>query len=77
MADQAVSGTQEIGQTSSRSDGVLWAIMGLAAVLLFWGLGDRTLWEDEAETALLGKNVLRLRTAGCVRRPQRRIAGGK
>ncbi len=59
MSRQAVSGTQEIGQTSSGSDGVLWAIVGLAAVLLFWGLGDRTLWQDEAETALLGKNILR------------------
>src|SRR6516162_1027891 len=59
MLEQAVSETGGIGQTSSRSDGVLWAILGLAAILLFWGLGDRSLWQDEAETALLGKNILR------------------
>jgi hypothetical protein len=59
MLGQAVSGTSEVGQASSRSDGVLWAILGLAAILLFWGLGDRSLWQDEAETALLGKNILR------------------
>jgi 4-amino-4-deoxy-L-arabinose transferase-like glycosyltransferase len=58
MLGQAVSGTGGIGQASSRSDGVLWAILGLAAILLFWGLGDRSLWQDEAETALLGKNIL-------------------
>jgi hypothetical protein len=59
MVDQGASGTGGIGQASSRSDGVLWAILGLAAILLFWGIGDRSLWQDEAETALLGKNILR------------------
>src|SRR5271154_1924162 len=39
-------------------DKVLWAITALAAVLIFWSLGDRYLWQDEAETALLGKNIL-------------------
>jgi hypothetical protein len=28
-------------------------------VLCFWGLGDRVLWQDEAETAVLAKNVLK------------------
>src|ERR1700722_19719888 len=59
MLGEPVSGTGGIGQASSRSDGVLWAILGLAAILLFWGIGDRSLWQDEAETALLGKNILR------------------
>lgn len=38
------------------------AVAGLvlvAALLIFPGLGDRYLWDDEAETALLAKNVLR------------------
>src|SRR5438445_378449 len=38
------------------------AIAGLvlvAAVLIVPGLGDRYLWDDEAETALLAKNVIR------------------
>jgi 4-amino-4-deoxy-L-arabinose transferase-like glycosyltransferase len=44
---------------TNRYDKVLWAILALASVLLFWGLGDRCLWQDEAETALLGRNILR------------------
>lgn len=39
-------------------DRVLWAITALAALLIFWSLGGRYLWQDEAETALLGKNIL-------------------
>jgi 4-amino-4-deoxy-L-arabinose transferase-like glycosyltransferase len=38
------------------------AVAGLvlvAALLIFPGLGDRYLWDDEAETALLAKNVIR------------------
>ena len=38
------------------------AVAGLtlvAALLIFPGVGDRYLWDDEAETALLAKNVLR------------------
>jgi len=31
----------------------------IAALLIFPGLSDRYLWDDEAETALLAKNVLR------------------
>ncbi len=38
---------------------VLVLILGVAAVLIFLNLGDRYLWEDEAETALLARNVLR------------------
>jgi hypothetical protein len=34
-------------------------ILAVAAVLIFANLGDRYLWEDEAETALLARNVLR------------------
>ena len=40
------------------ADRVLWAITALAALLIFWSLGGRYLWQDEAETALLGKNIL-------------------
>lgn len=40
-------------------DRVLWAIMALAALLIFWSLGSRFLWQDEAETALLGKTILK------------------
>ncbi len=40
-------------------DRVLWAIVGLAGLLLFWALDGRRLWQDEAETALLGRNILR------------------
>jgi hypothetical protein len=32
-------------------------LLALAAVLLFYNLGDRFLWSDEAETAVLAKNV--------------------
>lgn len=35
------------------------ALLGLACVLIFPNLGDRYLWDDEAETALLARNVLR------------------
>jgi 4-amino-4-deoxy-L-arabinose transferase-like glycosyltransferase len=35
------------------------AIALLAAVLLFWGLGDKYLWQDEAATAVLGERMLR------------------
>jgi hypothetical protein len=31
----------------------------LAAVLLFWGLTEKYLWQDEAGTALLGANILK------------------
>lgn len=47
------------------SGGPIWAnsaVAGLvlvAALLVVPGLGDRYLWDDEAETALLAKNVLR------------------
>jgi hypothetical protein len=40
-------------------DFVLWAILALASALLFWSLGDRCLWQDEAETALLAQSILR------------------
>lgn len=42
-------------------DCVLAAAMVVAAVLLFWGLGGRDLWQDEAETAMLAKNILRFK----------------
>jgi hypothetical protein len=31
----------------------------LAAVLLFWGLGDKYLWQDEAATAVLAERLLK------------------
>ncbi len=37
----------------------MWVILAIAAVLLFWSLGDRCLWQDEAETALLAQGILR------------------
>jgi hypothetical protein len=40
-------------------DPFLWAILVLAAGLLFCSLGDRCLWQDEAETALLAQAILR------------------
>src|SRR5581483_2460483 len=46
---------------SSRSwnDPFLWTILVLAAGLLFCSLGDRSLWQDEAETVLLAQGILR------------------
>ena len=35
------------------------AIVALAAVLLFWGLADRYLWQDEAATAILAQRMLK------------------
>jgi hypothetical protein len=40
-------------------DRYLWSILVLAAILLFSSLGSRNLWQDEAETALLAKRILR------------------
>jgi 4-amino-4-deoxy-L-arabinose transferase-like glycosyltransferase len=40
-------------------DRSLWLIALLAGLLLFWNLDGRCLWEDEAETALLGRSILR------------------
>ena len=47
------------GQGPKRIDPVLWLTMALAALLLFYGLGQRPLWQDEAETACLARNVLK------------------
>ena len=44
----------------SRSHGVLVMVIAFGAVLIFANLGNRLLWEDEAETALLAKSVLRV-----------------
>ena len=35
------------------------AILGLAALLLLWGLGNSYLWQDEAATAVLAQRTLR------------------
>ena len=40
-------------------DPILLAITILAALLLLGRLGDRVLWQDEAETGLLAKSILR------------------
>lgn len=45
--------------TEAGRDPILVAITALAAVLLLWHLGDRMLWQDEAETGLLAKSILR------------------
>jgi predicted membrane-bound mannosyltransferase len=34
-------------------------IASLAAILLFWGLSDRYLWQDEAATAVLSARLLK------------------
>src|SRR5438552_3456804 len=39
--------------------GALLGLLVLGALLIFPNLGNRYLWEDEAETALLARNVLR------------------
>lgn len=39
-------------------DYVLWLLTAVAAILLLWNLGGRCLWQDEAETALLARNIL-------------------
>ena len=46
-------------QRPSLTDPVLWLIMTLAALLLFYNLDQRPLWQDEAETACLARNVLK------------------
>ncbi len=43
----------------ARPDWVLVAILVVAAFLLFYNLGQRPFWQDEAETACLAKNVLK------------------
>src|SRR4051794_17607813 len=44
----------------SRLERLSMAIIGcLAVVLLFWGLGERYLWQDEAATAVLSDRLLR------------------
>jgi hypothetical protein len=40
-------------------DRAYWGVFLLAGLLLFCSLGRRYLWQDEAETALLGRNILR------------------
>ena len=43
----------------SLRDPVFWAALALGAILIFANLGNRPLWQDEAETANLGRNVVR------------------
>ncbi|MEL7641722.1 MAG: glycosyltransferase family 39 protein [Solidesulfovibrio sp.] len=43
----------------ARPDWALVAILCVAAWLLFYNLGQRPFWQDEAETACLAKNVLK------------------
>ena len=40
------------------ADPIFWLLSALAAALLLFNLGGRCLWEDEAETALLGRSIL-------------------
>src|SRR2546426_5834893 len=42
-----------------RTSGVVAGLLILAAALILPNLDDRYLWDDEAETALLAKNILR------------------
>lgn len=53
-ADPAASGRRH-----RKFDPAAWLILVLAAFLIFYGLGHRPLWQDEAETACLAKNVLK------------------
>jgi len=36
-----------------------FALAAVAGVLLFWGLGDKYLWQDEAATAILARNMIK------------------
>lgn len=40
-------------------DGVLWLLIAAGALLIFTSLAQRCLWQDEAETALLGRNIVK------------------
>ena len=40
-------------------DPVLWCCLAIGAVFLFVRLGQMLLWQDEAETAVLARNILR------------------
>ncbi|MBI5239284.1 MAG: glycosyltransferase family 39 protein [Elusimicrobia bacterium] len=42
-------------------DPVLLVCLAAAAALLLWNLGGRDLWQDEGETAMLAKNILRFK----------------
>lgn len=45
---------------SSRREFATHAVLlSIAALLLFWGLTDKYLWQDEAATALLGARMLK------------------
>src|SRR5256885_13507560 len=39
-------------------DAVLWALVAAGALLIFSSLAQRCFWQDEAETALLGRNIV-------------------
>jgi 4-amino-4-deoxy-L-arabinose transferase-like glycosyltransferase len=41
------------------TDVVAWIVIVIAAVLIIAALGQRCLWQDEAETAMLGRNILK------------------
>jgi hypothetical protein len=45
--------------TAMVRDPFLWSITALAGVLVFWNLGGRCLWQDESETALLARSIVR------------------
>src|SRR5437867_1953071 len=55
---RSLSGQTHRRMRGASSDPLLWAIGLVAAVLLFGSLAERSLWQDEAETALLAKNIL-------------------
>ncbi|GFK95742.1 hypothetical protein NNJEOMEG_03610 [Fundidesulfovibrio magnetotacticus] len=50
--------TNDTTSLAACRDWAFWAILILGAFLIFKGLGDRPLWQDEAETATLARNVL-------------------
>ncbi|MBF0481056.1 MAG: glycosyltransferase family 39 protein [Desulfovibrionaceae bacterium] len=59
MPQSATDTSLPVSWGESLRDPVLWAILLMVSFLLFYNLGGRPLWQDEAETANLGRNVLR------------------
>lgn len=53
------SGEQSPTPRRLKPDWLLFAILAVAAFLLFYNLGQRPFWQDEAETGCLARSVLR------------------
>lgn len=57
--DTAPLRNNSIARSSWKKVALAMSVMLLACVLVFFGLTHRPLWQDEAETACLGRNVVR------------------